>query len=99
MAAVERRVAGWDFQGAVQESEKVRFDAPELTARLASRREQIRRMADLKDRMIATINQADPHLTKTDLALRGINGELNKADAEGITATLPNGKAGIACLA
>ena len=92
MAAVESRVAGWDFQGAVQESEKVRFDSPELTARLAARREQIRRMADLKDRMIATINQADPPLKKTDLALRGINGEVNKADAEAITATLPNGK-------
>ncbi len=92
MAAVEGRVANWDFQGAVQESEKLHFDVPELTARLAHRREQIRRMAALKDRTIAMINQADPPLKKTDLGLRGINGELNKADAEAITATLPNGK-------
>ena len=92
MAPVEGRVAGWDFQGALQESEKVRFDAPELTTRLASRREQIRRMADLKDRMIAAINQADPHLKKADLMLRGINGEIDKADAEGISATLLTGK-------
>ncbi len=93
IAGVESRVAGWDFQGAARESEAVRFDSPELTARLASRREQVQRMADLKAHMIAAINQADPHLTKTDLALRGINGELNKADAEGIAATLLNGKA------
>ena len=92
LATVEGRVAGWDFQGAVREAETLHFDAPELTARLAARREQIRRMADLKDRMIAAINHADPHLTKTDLELRGINGDLTKADAEGITATLLTGK-------
>jgi len=92
LAPVEGRVAGWDFQGAVTESETVRFDSPEFTARLASRREQVRRMADLKNRMIATINEADPHMTKTDLALRGINGELSKAGAEGIAARLPSGK-------
>ncbi len=92
LAVVESRVAGWDFQGAEKELAKVHFEASELTARLAQRREQVRRMAGLKDRMLATINQADPPLKKSDLALRGINGELNKADAEGITATLPNDK-------
>ena len=91
-AAVEGRVAAWDFQGAAQEAEKLRFDSPELTARLARRREEMRRMADLKDRMIAMINHADPPLQKIDLALHGINGELTKADAERITATLPSGK-------
>src|SRR5208337_1697146 len=72
--------------------EELRFDSPELADRAASRREQIRRMADLKDRMISAINQADPRLTKVDLALRGINGEINKADAAAISTTLPNGK-------
>lgn len=92
MAPVENRVAAWDFQGAVQETEKVRFDVPELTARLAHRREEIRRMADLKQRMIAAITQADPPMKKTDLMLRGINGDLSKAEEEAITATLPNDK-------
>jgi len=92
MVTVEGRVAAWNFRGAIQELEKMGFDSPELSARAASRREQIERMANLKDRMIAEINQADPRLTKADLSLRGINGELNKADAEAITATLPNGK-------
>jgi len=92
MATVEGRVAIWGFRGAVQELERLRFDAPELAARAASRREQIQQMADLKDRMIATINRADPRLTKTDLSLRGINGEITKADVEAITATLPSGK-------
>ena len=92
VAAVEGRVAAWDFRGAIQTLEKLHFDAPELTARAAGRREQIRRMADLKDRMIAAINQADPPLKKADLALRGINGDINKADALAITAKLANGK-------
>jgi len=92
MKVVESRVAGWDFRGAVEESQTLRFDSPELTARLASRREQIRRMADLKDRLIAKINQANPPLQKIDLALRGINGDIIKADAEAITSTLPSGK-------
>ena len=85
-------MAAWDFQGAIQALEKLHFDAPELTARAAARREQIRRMADLKERMIAAINQADPPLKKADLALRGINGDINKADALAITAKLANGK-------
>ncbi len=92
LRGVEGRVAGWDFQRAVQQLAKVRFDAPELTARLTLRREQIQRMADLKDRMIAMINQSDPHLEKKDLALRGINGQIDKADAEAIAVTLPTGK-------
>ena len=92
LAAVERRAAVWDFLGASREADALHFDAPELNARLAQRREQLRRLADLKDRMAAAVNGADPHLQKIDLALRGINGELDKADADGLTATLPNGK-------
>ena len=48
LASTEARVAAWDFQGALRESEKIRFDAPELNARLAMRREQIRLMAELQ---------------------------------------------------
>ncbi len=92
MVEVESRVAAWDFKGAVQEAGKIHFDSPELTARLSARREQLGRMEELKDRMIATINQADPHLAKADLELRGINGELTKADAAAINATLPTGR-------
>jgi serine/threonine protein kinase len=92
MAPIENRVTAWDFQGALKEAEAVHFHEPELTARLNSRREQVRRMADLKDRMIAAIDQAEPRLTKADLMLQGINGDLTKADAAGIAATLRNGK-------
>src|SRR5208337_3466897 len=41
MVKVEGRVAGWDFRGAVEELEELRFDSPELADRAASRREQI----------------------------------------------------------
>ena len=58
MARVEGLVADWDFQGALRAVEKVHFDTPELKQRLAERRNQIGRMAELKDRVAALINQA-----------------------------------------
>lgn len=92
MEPVETRVGAWDFPGALQEVKKVRFEEPSVAKRLAVRREQIQRMSDLKNRLIATINEADPPLKKNDLALRGINGDLEKADEEGITVALVNDK-------
>jgi serine/threonine protein kinase len=91
-AAAERRVAAWGFHGALQDLKKLRFDSSELKARLAVRTEQVQRLAELKGRMIAAINQADPHLQKTNMLIKGINGEIIKADAETITSVLPNGK-------
>jgi serine/threonine protein kinase len=92
LGGVESRVAAWEFQGAARDAGRIHFDAPELAARLTRRREEIGRMADLKERMIADINQANPPLQKIDLALRGFNGDISRADTEGITAALANGK-------
>jgi hypothetical protein len=49
-------------------------------------------MGDLKARMIAAVNQSDPHLRKIDVGLRGINGDLEKADDEAITTLLASGQ-------
>ena len=92
MEPVETRVGSWDFHGALDELQKVRFDEPRLGQRLTVRAGQIRRMADIKGRLIAAINQADPPLKKNDLALRGINGDLEKADEDAIAVMLANGK-------
>ena len=56
MQPLDGLVRTWDFRAALDESQKVRFDVPALTARLAERREQIRRLADFKDRLVAGVN-------------------------------------------
>ncbi len=88
----EQKVAAWDFAGAAAKLDEVRFDDESLSARLARRKEELKRMAALKERMIARIREADPPLTKADLKLRGFAGELTGADQDGITATLPTGR-------
>ncbi|NUQ65835.1 MAG: protein kinase, partial [Pirellulales bacterium] len=92
MEAVEKLVAAWDFRGAWAALDSVRFGEPELTLRLAQRRDEIRRMGTLQMRMIQKINAASPPLKKTDLMLRGVNGQVTTADEEGITAALAGGK-------
>jgi len=92
MQAVEGRLRTWDFRGAVDESQKVHFDVPALTARLAERRAQIQRLADFKDRLVTGLNKADPPFQKTELGLRGLNGDLQHADEKGITIVLVNEK-------
>lgn len=90
--AVEAKVAEWDFAGAFQALETTRFDESELTARLATRLEEIRLMGALKQRIIAAINAADPPLEKSDLLIRGMGGQITSAAEAGITATLRTGK-------
>ncbi|NQU22498.1 MAG: protein kinase [Candidatus Nealsonbacteria bacterium] len=93
VASSEALVVIWDFRGASAALAKLDFtDDEELTVRLARRRDEVARMGALKERMIAKINAASPPMKKSDLMLRGINGELSKADATGITAKLGSGK-------
>jgi len=91
MKPVEERVAAWDFAGALEAAETVTFDEPELSARLAQRREEIGRMAALKERLIARLNEAQPPLQKSELMLRGFAGEVTGADQSGITTRLTTG--------
>lgn len=89
---VEKLVAAWDFQAASAELERLHFDEADLAARLAAWRDGINRLADLKTRIIAKINTADPPLKKIDLLIRGMGGDLSGADQDGITAKLLAGK-------
>ena len=72
--------------------EKIRFEEPELTAWLADRRREIRRIGAMKKRLITMIQSSEPRLKKSDLGMRGIGGELMDADEEGIQARLISGK-------
>ncbi len=84
--------AAWDFAGALAALDEVHFDDEGLAERLTRRKEELTRMAALKERMIAEINSADPPLRKADLMLRGFGGQLTGADQQAITATLTNGR-------
>jgi formylglycine-generating enzyme required for sulfatase activity len=90
--AVESKVAAWDFAAALTALGKVQFEEEELTARLTAWRDGVEHLADLKARIIAGINAADPRLKKSDLMIRGVGGEVAEADEDGITAELPRGK-------
>jgi len=89
---IEKLIAAWDFRAASAELEKVQFEEADFAARAAAWGESIHRLADLKTRIIAKINAAEPPLKKTDLMIRGTGGELTRADQNGITARLVGGR-------
>ena len=64
----------------------------ELTARVVQRHSELQRMHDLKQKLIAAINTADPPLRKSDLGIKGVGGNVTKADEDGVTTTLLDGK-------
>ncbi len=89
---VEAMVSAWDFSGAVAALAKITFDKPELMSRRNARGRELQRLVKFKTRIIAKINTADPPLKKSDIMLRGINGEVAKADEKSISAKLASGK-------
>ncbi len=92
LAPAEEKVGSWDFRAAAAALEKLRFDEKELASRLDARRDQVRRLAPLKQRMIEKINAADPPLKKSALKMRGFNGDVVEAGDGGLTAKLMTGK-------
>ena len=92
MEPVEAKVVEWDFVGAMQAAQQIQFEEEDLTARLALRRDELQRLAKLKDRIIAKVKATKPPLKKSDLKLRGVGGEVTDADENGITAKLMSGK-------
>ena len=88
----ERLIAAWDFRGAAEALAKVHFDKPNLADRLESRRDEVKRLAALKTRLIEKIAAADPRLQKRQISLRGLGGEVTATDESGITATLASEK-------
>ena len=88
LAPAEDLVAAWIFREALVELGKLRFEEEDPAARLASRREQVEKLAQLKSRIIEALNTADPPVTKSNLKIRGVGGDIVKADEEGITAQL-----------
>lgn len=89
---VEAMVSAWDCSAAVAALAKVKFDESELMSRRNARGKELQRLVRLKERMIAKINTAEQPLKKSDLMLRGINGEVAKAEQESVTAKLASGK-------
>jgi len=93
LAPSVKLAAAWEFQKALSALEKVVADDPDHQERLAARRKELKVLAAFKERLVAQINRADPPLKKVDLMLRGVSGDVTKADERGIEATLATGKA------
>ncbi|MFW6161931.1 MAG: hypothetical protein ACODAJ_04130, partial [Planctomycetota bacterium] len=89
---IDQQIAAWQFKAAAEALARLDFDEERFGTRLATRRDEARRLAALKARLIERINTSKPPLRKSSLLIPGINGDLVKADAEGLTAKLPNGK-------
>ena len=85
MKPVEDKVATWDFVGAWEAAKSIKFNDEKLSARLAARQDEIRRMGLLKRQIIAKIAAANPPLKKSDLKIRGIGGEITDVGLAGIT--------------
>lgn len=90
--SVEELAAAWDFRGAATELAKVHVEEPELQKRLAQRRDELKRMHDLKQKLIRKINEADPPVKKAALGIKGMSGEVTGASKTEITAKLFNGQ-------
>ena len=92
MKPIEDKAVAWDFTGADQESQAIRFDEISWQKRLEARRNEIRRMEALKRRAIEKLVQAKPPLKKSDLQIRGIGGTIVDAGPAGITTKTLQGK-------
>jgi hypothetical protein len=92
MKPIEELVAAWDFREASAALAKVQFEEEDLAARLTAWREGVKRLEDLKARIITKLNTADPRLKKSDLQIRGVGGEIVEADDGGIQVKLITGK-------
>jgi len=94
---IEAMIASWDFAGAADALSKLGPPTPDtehlapFRARLATRRDEVARLAALQAKMIRRINAARPPLTRRSLLISGINADLVKADEKGITAK-PKGR-------
>ncbi|HUT35704.1 MAG TPA: protein kinase [Planctomycetota bacterium] len=98
---VEVLVRVWGFAAALDALSKLKpedvaagtaLPREEVARRLASRRDELERLAKLKASMIARINHSQPLLRKGSLLIPGINADLVKADDKGITARFETGK-------
>jgi len=92
LAPAEKLVAAWSFRRAATLLDGLHFDEQAMAARLAARRDQIGRLASLKERILQKVNSARPPLKKSTLKMHGFNGDVVKADEDGMVAELMTGK-------
>ena len=89
---IDATIKAWNYREADGALAELKFDQPHPADRIATRRAEVALLAKLKAKMIAKINQARPPFRKSTFRIPGFNGDLVKADEEGITAALPDGK-------
>ncbi|HOM17710.1 MAG TPA: hypothetical protein PLQ00_10295, partial [Thermoguttaceae bacterium] len=89
---IEQKVHEWDFAGAIQEGQAVRFSEPELARRWQVRQQELQWLAEWKQRAMGKIQSAPSPLKKSDLGIRGMPGQVVQVDEEKITCELSGQK-------
>ncbi len=82
---VEAKIAQWDFAGALAVLDKLEPSDPALRERLTRRRDEVRRMAEMKGRIIGDLNAANPRPKALDLGVKVLAAEVTGADESGVT--------------
>ena len=88
---VEALVAAWNFRGAEAALAKLKFEDKELTQRLATRRDEVARLAKLKAKITAQVNRTKPWLRKGQAVVPGTGGKKLKTTGEQIASADENG--------
>ena len=91
-AEADRLATEWEFAAALEALAQISFDDPDLAHRLSTRREGLKRLEQFKERLIQAIASANPPLKKATLGLKGVGGEVIRADQKGLTVHLISGK-------
>jgi len=87
---IDRLIGQWQFQAALDALGTLAVEHESLQPRLETRRDQLTHLHKLKAAIMARINAANPRLSKRDLLIPGINGEVTRADEKAVYTILPN---------
>jgi len=85
LGPIEELMATWKLGEAAAELAKLKFDNQAASALVARRKGALDALIALRARMIQAIKTARPPLRKSDVRIKGFNGDLVDADANGIT--------------
>ena len=89
LGPVHTLMGEWMLDDAVAKLAALKVSDPKVAAQIAQHKAAAQALRDLREKMIQRIKTAKPRLRKGDLRIRGLNGDLIDADADGITIKTP----------
>ncbi len=89
---IEELASQWQFAQAAEQAKTVPFAEPELQRRWLLRQQELRWLAEWKERLIQKIRRSDKPVLKSQLGARGVEGEVVELDDQKITFPLSGGR-------